>query len=381
MGVKALELAPVPPLFIYGTLCHSPLLHAVAGCRPRVEPARASGFRVFRVAGRVFPAIAASAGDTADGLLITDLDEAARDRIDAYEYEAVYRYRRHPVTVTCRGQEIAAETYLPEGAREDGGPWNLQDWTRAHGTATVMAATEWGRELDGPEDTRGNFTQMLVRAHSHLRAGNSPMPARVRRGPGRDAVNILHDRLPYRDFFSVREQDLTFHRFDGSDSPKVRRAAFQGGDAVAVLPYDPVRDRVLVVEQFRYGPYMRGDALPWALEPPAGRIDPGESPQDAARRELVEESGIAARELLPVASYYPSPGAWTEYIYTFVALCDLPDDAAGPGGLDHEEEDIWNHVLPFDQALDMLNTGEADCAPLVITLLWLAGRRETLRPA
>jgi ADP-ribose pyrophosphatase len=131
--------------------------------------------------------------------------------------------------------------------------------------------------------------------------------------------------------------DLSHRRFDGGMSPLITREIFISGDAVTVLPYDPVRDRVLLIEQFRTGALGRGDPLPWQLEAIAGRIDPGEAPEDAARREAVEEAGLMLGRLEPVAEYYPSPGAMTEYIYSYVALCDLPDGVAGveadPGGV------------------------------------------------
>ncbi len=117
-----------------------------------------------------------------------------------------------------------------------------------------------------------------------------PAPATLRRQASADDVVVAELRHPYTWFFGVEEADLRFRRFDGSLSPQVTRAAFISGDAVTVLPYDPVRDCVMLVEQFRFGPYARGDTNPWSLEPIAGRIDAGESPQTAARREAQEEA-------------------------------------------------------------------------------------------
>ena len=63
-------------------------------------------------------------------------------------------------------------------------------------------------------------------------------------------------------------------------------------DAVIVLPYDPVNDRILLVKQFRTGPYVKGDANPWVLEPIAGLIDVGETPVEAGLREAKEEAHL-----------------------------------------------------------------------------------------
>jgi len=188
-------------------------------------------------------------------------------------------------------------------------------------------------------------------------------------------------RQPYASFFSVEETDLTFRRFDGSLSPTVTRAAFVSGDAVTVLPYDPVRDRVLLVEQFRAGPFGRGDPQPWQLEVVAGRIDPGETPQEAARREAVEEAGLDLAELLPISACYASPGAKTEFLYCYLGLCDLPDGAAGLFGLAEEAEDIRGHLVAFDALMALVASGEIATAPVVLSIFWLALNRDRLRAA
>ncbi len=180
-------------------------------------------------------------------------------------------------------------------------------------------------------------------------------------------------------FFGLDVHRLRHSRFDGGVSPWLVREVFVVGDAVTVLPYDPVRDRVLLIEQFRMGPFGRGDPLPWQLEAIAGRIDPGETPEDAARREAVEEAGLVLGALEKVAEYYPTPGAVTEYLYSYVALCDLPDGVAGVFGAAEEAEDIKGHLLPFDRLVEAITAGEIGNAPLLLTVLWLQRERGRLR--
>jgi len=159
----------------------------------------------------------------------------------------------------------------------------------------------------------------------------------------------------------------------------VLRAAFVSGDAVTVLPYDPKRDRVLVIEQFRVGPFARGDGQPWLLEAITGRIDPGETPEEAGRREAMEEAGLVLQALLPVAQYYSSPGAKSEFLHSFVALCDLPDDAAGVFGVRGEAEDIRGHLIGLDALMALVASGEVNVGPLVLTALWLQREGPRLR--
>jgi nudix-type nucleoside diphosphatase (YffH/AdpP family) len=134
-----------------------------------------------------------------------------------------------------------------------------------------------------------------------------------------------------------------------------------------------------LVEQFRYGPFLRGDPNPWSLEPIAGRIDPGESPEAAARREAAEEARLALGRLHLVGRYYPSPGAVTEWLVSYVAEADLPDGSAGLGGLATEAEDIRAHVIPFVRLMELIATGEAANGPLLVSALWLARLRDRRR--
>ena len=177
----------------------------------------------------------------------------------------------------------------------------------------------------------------------------------------------------------MRETELTHPRFDGTSSRRIRRGALVTGDAVTVLPYDARRDRVLLVEQFRYGPFARGDDRPWMLEPVAGRIDPGEDPQATAHRETVEEAGVTLSDLLFLGRYYPSPGCVTEFVYSYIGLCDLPDGIEGLGGAEDEDEDIRSHVLGFDDLMQRIGRGEMVSGPLLMSAFWLQRERAVIR--
>ena len=168
-------------------------------------------------------------------------------------------------------------------------------------------------------------------------------------------------------------------RFDGSPSEAVTRGAFIAYDAALVLPYDPVTDRVHLVEQMRYGPLLRGDPRPWVLEPVAGLVDAGEAPIEAARREAAEEAGLVLADIREMTQGYAAPGYSTEFYHCFLAICDLPEASGGIGGLASEHEDIRSHVLPFEAAMALLDSGEINTAPLVMMLLWLARHRPELR--
>lgn len=228
----------------------------------------------------------------------------------------------------------------------------------------------------GPGSLSCRLASLRVEAESRIRARGSAGRG-LRIGTG-EIVEVAR-RVPHAGFFAVAEVVLSYRRFDGAMSGPLTREIFLAGDAVTVLPYDLVRDRVLLIEQMRMGPHGRGDALPWQLEAIAGRIDPGETPEDCARREAVEEAGLALGALQKVAEYYPSPGALSEYLYSYVALCDLPDGAAGVFGAAEEAEDIRGHLLGFEALLALVASGEVTNAPLLLTALWLQRERPRLR--
>jgi nudix-type nucleoside diphosphatase (YffH/AdpP family) len=221
---------------------------------------------------------------------------------------------------------------------------------------------------------------ILARANSRL-AASGGAPAQVRSATPANSVEVLSVESPHAEYFVTRAYDLRHPTFDGGTGEAVRREVFVAMDAAIVLPYDPGRDRVLMVEQFRMGPFGRGDPRPWTLEPVAGRVDPGETPEAAARRECLEETGVALDRLEPIARYYCSPGCSTEFFHNFVGICALPETAKGQGGLANEHEDIRTHVLEFDAAMELVASGEANVGPLVMALIWLSRERARLRAA
>lgn len=202
--------------------------------------------------------------------------------------------------------------------------------------------------------------------------------------PGDPQAVTLHARhLPHFGYFSVEAWTVSHRRHDGGRTPPVTREVFVMGDAVIVLPWDPVRDRVLVVDQFRIGPAARGEAQAWVLEPIAGRIDPGETPESTAIREAAEEAGLPLdpARLHAGPHHYPSPGAVSEYLYAYVAETDLPDGCAGIGGLASEAEDIRGHLLPRAELTAMAREGRLASGPLTLLTLWLDAEAPRLRGA
>ena len=217
---------------------------------------------------------------------------------------------------------------------------------------------------------------LLSRAHSRVMARTHPRSG----GGGFTSADVTLDAQsqPYTEFFAVDEYVLRHRTFAGGMTPPLRRAAFLAADAVTVLPYDPVRDCVLLVEQFRAGPYARGDGNPWLLEPVAGRIEPGDTAEETARKEAREEAGLDLGTLHRIGGYYPSTGCFSEYLVSYIGIADLPDRIEGLHGVEGEGEDIRTHVLPRTDLLARIAAGEMPDAPLLLSAYWLELNRARL---
>ena len=186
-------------------------------------------------------------------------------------------------------------------------------------------------------------------------------------------------RLVYRGFFSVEEHDLTYQKFNKDQSNVVTRSTLVSSDAVIILPYDPVNDRILLIEQFRAGPYVKGDQNPWVLEPIAGLVDKGETPESAGIREAQEEAHLEIKGLELVARSYPSPGISTEFFHQYIGIVELLDSSNLIAGLSSENEDIRSHVFEYEQFFEIIESGKAKVGPLILLGLWLSKNRNRLR--
>jgi ADP-ribose pyrophosphatase len=385
-------------VFLTGALAHRPLLSVVLGETPELLPAVLPGHDLRHSpsgpAPAAVPVISPGAAAAVAGFLLTAPGAEAMARLSFFA--AAMGYGETHRLVAPEGGALdpaamgaglnagltSAVSFEPAAAKAGAAPWQQEVWAARWGAiATETAADVMAAQGElSAEALAARRAALLVRAASRLRA-QEDKPATLRYDAQPEDVSSLQRRIPYAHFFAVEDHLLRHRRFDGKDSAALERAVFVSCDAVVLLPYDPVRDRVLLIEQFRPGPWARGDRNPWLLEAIAGRIDAGETPEMAARREAGEEAGISLGRLMPGPSYYPSPGAKSEYIYSYLGLADLPDGVAQPGGLEEEGEDIRPHLVGFDQLMDLAQTGEIDNGPLMVLVLFLARERAQLRAA
>ena len=189
--------------------------------------------------------------------------------------------------------------------------------------------------------------------------------------------SVIETKLLYKGFFKLTEFTLKHDLFDGGESPTLKRELLDRHQAAAVLPYDPVRDELVLIEQFRIG---AGDdpAGPWLIEIIAGLREPNESAEQLILREAMEEAGCAVSDPIPVHCYYSSPGSSNERVEIFLARTDTTG-LGGIHGIDEEGEDIRVHVVSSDTAFEWLDQGRIDSALPIIALQWFRLNREQIR--
>lgn len=190
-------------------------------------------------------------------------------------------------------------------------------------------------------------------------------------------VEVLERTVCYQGFFRIDRYRLRHRLFSGEWGHPIMRELFERGHAAAVLPYDPVRDEVILIEQFRVGA-IDAPGGPWLLEIVAGVIEADEKVEDVVRRESVEEAGCNITDLIPLYDYQVSPGGMTERVALFCGRVDATH-VGGVHGVKDEGEDIKVHVVSLDTALQFLRSGKINSASAIIALQWLALNRDQVR--
>lgn len=189
-------------------------------------------------------------------------------------------------------------------------------------------------------------------------------------------VEIEKSEIAYNGFFKMMKYRLRHSLFKGGMSNFFTREVMTRPDAVAVLLFDPSSECVILTKQFRIGALKSSN--PWLEELVAGIIEPGEQPEDVARRETLEETGLTlTSKLEKIAEYYGSPGGLSEKTIVYFAEIDA-SSAEGVHGLDSENEDILVVKKPVNQLFGEIDSASISNASLMIAGLWLKHRLANL---
>jgi len=368
----------VTDLFFYGTLQHFPLLEIVLGKDPAgldICPAALPEHAVLCARPGQAPQLLPKSGTRAPGLLFRGPD--AEDIARISYYAGATGCGDEAVEVALDTGTTAKVVWPGAGQEPPSAPWALEDWVARQGALSCRVAREvmgyYGSKR--PEEVAVHLPSIRLRAAAWMAA--QARPADPERDLSRDVVVHGHS-FAHMTFYGLEETELQFRRHDGTMSPRLNRSALMTGQAAVILPYDPVHDTVLLIEQFRVPVYLSGDRAPWVWEPVAGMVDPGETPEATARREAMEEAGLALRQLEKVGGAYSSTGSSAEYVYLYVGLADLTQTTQA-GGLEEEGENIRSAILPFHALMAGIDECRYRNLQLISIALWLARHRNRLR--
>ncbi|HDU4041205.1 TPA: GDP-mannose pyrophosphatase NudK [Klebsiella aerogenes] len=180
-------------------------------------------------------------------------------------------------------------------------------------------------------------------------------------------IHVIKDKILSENYFLLRNMTYELTRRDGS-VVRHRREVYDRGNGATVLLYNPNKQSVVLVRQFRVATWVNGNPDGMLIETCAGLLD-NDAPEVCIRKEAIEETGYQVGEARKVFELYMSPGGVTELIHFFIAEYSEAQRANRGGGVD--DEDIEVLELPFVRALEMVASGEIQDGKAVILLQYL----------
>ena len=180
--------------------------------------------------------------------------------------------------------------------------------------------------------------------------------------------NIINKKKIHDGFFKLHELTYTHQKHNGKWSSEIKREIFSGAHVVTILPFDSLNKRFLLLKEFRPGLLHRKDnPMIWGIV--AGMVDKGELPEEAAKRECMEETGCPAKKLKKILSYYPAPGASESFYHLFLAEIES-FEGKRIMGLKEEEEDILVRSYSIGEVKKLMKKKKITNAITLIALQW-----------
>jgi GDP-mannose pyrophosphatase NudK len=181
-----------------------------------------------------------------------------------------------------------------------------------------------------------------------------------------ERVKIVNTEILSDNWYFLRKITYEYLKNNGSWET-VSREAYDRGNAAVILLYNKANETVILTRQFRMPTFINGNSSGLLIEACAGLLD-SDNPEDCIKRETEEETGYKISEMQKIFEVYMSPGSVTEMLHFFIAEYSTDMKVHEGGGLDHEQEDIEVLELPFDKALQMIDTGEIQDAKTIMLL-------------
>lgn len=179
---------------------------------------------------------------------------------------------------------------------------------------------------------------------------------------------IINKKNLYSGFFSLNKYEFIHEKHNGEWTSTVEREVFRGAHVSSLLPYDPIKKEIILIQQFRAGALSRYDEN-YLLEIVAGIVDEGENPEQTAIRECFEETGCEVKKIHPIQSYFPAPGSSESYYHLYLGEIQT-FDGERIKGLEKENEDILVKSFKIDEVRQMLKEKKIMNGLTLVALQW-----------
>ena len=179
---------------------------------------------------------------------------------------------------------------------------------------------------------------------------------------------IINKKNLYSGFFNLNKYEFVHEKHNGKWTDKVEREIFSGAQVSSLLPYDPIRKEIILIQQFRAGILSRYNK-DYLYEIVAGIIDADENPEETAARECFEETGCKVKNILPIQTYFPAPGSSESYYHLYLGEVDS-FDGERIRGLESENEDILVKSYKINDVRNMLSGRKIKNGLTLIALQW-----------
>lgn len=179
-------------------------------------------------------------------------------------------------------------------------------------------------------------------------------------------ISIKKTELLSDNWYILNNVTFDYQKSDNSIITQ-KREVYDRGNGAAILLYNKENKTIILTRQFRLPTYLNGNKNGMMIEVCAGLLDQDE-PEQCIIRETEEETGYRISKVKKIMETYMSPGAITEILYLFIGEYDASMKVSEGGGLEHEQENIEVLEMPFDEAYNMMETGELNDAKTIMLL-------------
>jgi len=179
---------------------------------------------------------------------------------------------------------------------------------------------------------------------------------------------IINKKNLYSGFFNLNKYQFIHQKHDGDWTNIVEREIFSGAHVSTLLPYDPIKKEIILIQQFRAGVLSRYDN-DYLYEIVAGIIGENEKPEKTAIRECLEETGCEVKKIIPIQDYFPAPGSSESYYHLFLGEINS-FDGERIKGLEDENEDILVKSFKIEDVRNMLKENKIKNGLTLIALQW-----------